>query len=226
MIHAARLLGLVSACAVPLIAGALVEPASAQDETCKADLVTATTSRRVVPVGDKEAMRSAVANWERQAANSFGERWKSWSKAKDTTSDCVPVKGKIAFTYMRCTISGRPCIAGTPQAETVVEEDKKGTGKRLRENGPPIVVKDRPIRHEDWVYEREMARQRHLEAERKRIETATYEREMARQKYLAEQRRREAAAAWERETARQRYLAEQQKWLDRAYDRGPYWSDY
>jgi hypothetical protein len=231
MIHAARLLGLVSACAVPLLAGALVEPASAQGDACKADIVTAQTSKRVVPVGEEEARRSAIANWERQAASSFGERWKSWSKAKDTTSDCERIKGKIAFTYMRCTVTGRPCAAAGAAnvGTTVVEEDKgpgKGPGKRLRDNGPPIVVKDRPARYEDWAYQREMERQRHMEAERKRIETAAYEREMARQRYLAEKRSKDEAISWERENARQRYLDRQQDWYDRAYTRGRYWTDY
>jgi hypothetical protein len=223
MISAARLLGLAAVCAAPLMAGALVEPASAQGEACKADIVTAQTSKRVVPVGEDEARRSAVTNWERQAASSFGERWKSWTKAKDTTSDCVPIKARLGVTYIRCTVTGRPCVtetADTPKGGVVVED--KVVRKR---NGPPIVVKDRPIRHQDWVYEREMERQRALEAERKRIETATYEREMARQKYLAEERRREEAAAWERELARQRYLAKQQEWIDRSYMGRPYW-DY
>jgi hypothetical protein len=107
----------------------------------------------------------------------------------------------------------------------VVEVEKeKGPVRRPRNNGRPITPEDRIVRHEDRVYERAMARQRHLEEERKRAETASYEREMARQKYLAEQRSREEAAAWEREDARQRYLAEQRKRIERSYDRGP-WSD-
>ena len=237
MIHAARLLGLVSACAAPLVAGALLEPASAQGDTCKADIVTAAGRAKLrffaknqekELEGDGAAKRDAIANWERQAGNSFGKEWKNWSKATDTSFDCTPIKGKIAGTFIRCTVSGRPCLtadAPRPGEAEIVEEEKGPRGKARNKNAR-VIEKDRIIRYEDTVYEREMARQRYLETERKRIETAAYEREMARQKYLAEQRRREEVAAWERETARQRYLAEQQKWLDRAYDRGPYWSDY
>jgi hypothetical protein len=207
-----------------------LEPASAQGDACKADIVTAQTSKRVVPVGNDEAMRSAIANWERQAAG-FGDRWKNWSNAKDTSTDCERIKGKIAFTYVRCTVSGRPCVAaGTANVgTTTVEDDKgpdKGSRKRLRDNGPPIVVKEKPVRYEDWAYQREMERQRHLEAERKRAETAEYEREMARQRHLAEHRAREEALGWERQKARQRYLERQQEWYDRAYMRGRYrWDD-
>jgi hypothetical protein len=231
---AARLLGLAAVCAAPLFAGALAEPASAQGESCKADTVTTSGRGKFRPfskqkelAGEGAAMRDAVANWEKQVASSFGEEWKKWSSAKDTSFDCGITQGKILSNLVACTISGRPCLttAAAPGPGKVVEVEKeKGPVRRPRNNGRPITPEDRIVRHEDRVYERAMARQRHLEEERKRAETASYEREMARQKYLAEQRSREEAAAWEREDARQRYLAEQRKRIERSYDRGP-WSD-
>ena len=242
MVHAARLLGLVSACAALLVASTLVaEPASAQGDACKADLVSAagraklrlfTKNQKKELEGDGAAMRDAIAKWELKVKDSFGDEWKKWSAAKDTTFDCESTKGKILGAYIGCTISGRPCMTA-PRAGEAVVEDEKGPGARPRKGGAPIVTKRGPIarpnpdpaaRYEDWVYEREMARQRRMEEERKRAETLAYEREMARQKYLAEKRARDETLQWERENARQRYLVEERKRGDRYYDRR-YWSD-
>ena len=124
MISAARLLGLATACTTLLMAGALVEAASAQDEACKTDLVTAAGKGKFRPFtktkeleGRGSAMADAVANWQQDVSEKFGEQWKSWSKAKDTTFDCAPTKtGKIiGSSFIGCTISGRPCSAAAPK---------------------------------------------------------------------------------------------------------------
>ena len=241
MISSGRVLGLAAACACAALfaAGGGVEPASAQGDACKADVVTtsgrsklrfrAKTQQKELE-GDGAAKADAIVNWEKQVAKSFGDDWKQWSKAKDTTFDCEANKARVLGTFIACTVSGRPCMAGTPKAGAVVKDvrddaarrEKKGArlvpGGRLRE-------KDRADRYEGTGYDREMDYQRRHEAERKRREAAYYEREMARQEHLAEDRRRAEAAAWERENARQRYLVEQRKRIERRNSYRPEWDD-
>jgi len=227
MISAARFLGLTTACAALLIAGALAEPARAQGETCKADVVTASGRGKFRPFtktkvleGRGSAMADAVANWQREVSDKHGEQWKLWSKAKDTTFDCAPTKtGKIiGSSFIGCTISGRPCSTATaPGGGEVVGGGGGGVGG-ARDKGRRA---GRGERRDEAAraYEREMAHQDRLAAERERAETRAYEREMARQKHLAAERERAETRGWEQEKARQRYQAEERKRLERAYDR-------
>jgi hypothetical protein len=249
MISAARFFGLATACATLLIAGALVEPASAQDEACKADIVTAAGKGKFRPFtktkeleGRGAAMADAVANWQQDVSDKFGEQWKSWSKAKDTTFNCAPTKtGKIiGSSFIGCTISGRPCSLSAPPGGGAVVDGDSGGGRTRDKGSPPAVPPGRRavadgdsggggrtrdkgrrvgeqerLKHEDRVYEREMAYQNNLAAERRKAETRAYEREMAHQKYLAAERRRAESEALERENAHQRYLAEERRRIER-----------
>jgi len=223
MISAARFLGLATACATLLMAGALVEPASAQDERCKADIVTASGKGKFRPFtktkeleGRGSAMADAVANWQQDVSAKFGEQWQSWSKAKDTTFNCAPTKtGKIiGSSFIGCTISGRPCSAAVPPRAGAVVEDDRGGGGRTRDAGRRVGGRER-LRHQDSAYEREMAYQERLAAERHKAETRAYEREMAYQNRLAAERKRAESEAMEREKAHQRYLTEERRRIER-----------
>jgi hypothetical protein len=233
MISAARFLGLATVCATFLGVGAWVEPATAQGESCKSDIVTTAGRGKFRPfskqkelAGEGAAMADAVANWQRQVSDKFGDQWKLWSKAKDTTFDCVPTKGRVFSNLVACTISGRPCLSATALgSEKVAKDDDDADRGKARDKRGRVVGKDRDriVRYEDNLYEREMAYQRRQEAERHRLENAAYEREMARQKYLAEQRAKAETWAWERENARQRYLAERRKRYERILSRDRDW---
>lgn len=203
MISAVRFLGPAAACATLLIAGALAEPASAQGDACKADIVTATGRGKFRPFtktkeleGRGSAMADAVANWEREVGSRFGEQWKTWAGAKGTTFNCAPTKtGKIiGSSFIGCTISGRPCATTPSAGGAVIEDDIRGPGardrgRRLSEEG----------RAEDRAYRRAMAFQDRLAAERRRAEARALRREEAHQRYLARERGRTALAqgAWE-----------------------------
>jgi len=194
MISAARFLGQVTACATLLIAGALVAPASAQSEACKADIVTATGKAKFRPFsktkeleGRGSAMADAVASWQRDVSAKFGEQWKLWSKAKGTTFECAPTKtGKIiGSSFIGCTIRGRPCSFAAPPGGGVAVDGGGGT----RDGGRRVRGRER-LDAESRAYEREMAHQDHLAAERKRAEARAWERENARQRHLEDERRR------------------------------------
>src|SRR5688572_21932631 len=96
MISAARVAVLVAAAsAAVLTAGAAVEPATAQGDACKTELVTATGRGKFRPFtrtkeleGGGASMKDAVAAWEREVESTHGERFKLWSEAKDKTFDC------------------------------------------------------------------------------------------------------------------------------------------
>jgi hypothetical protein len=227
MISAARLLALATACATLLIAGALAEPAGAQDDVCKAETFTAAGRAKFRPFskakeleGRGAAMADAVANWQREIGAKFGERWKLWSEAKDTSFDCAPTRaGKIiGSSFIGCTISGRPCApAASRDGDAVADDDGGGEivrAKRRRAGG------GRGLDPEARAYAREMAYQDRLTAERARAEARAYEREMARQRQLAAERTRAESAAWERENARQRQLADQRRKAERDPGRG------
>lgn len=196
MISAARFLGLATACATLLIAGALSEPVSAQGEVCKAELVTAAGRAKFRPFsktkeleGRGSAMDDAVANWQRDVSAKFGAQWKMWSKAKGTTFNCAPTKtGKIiGSSFIGCTISGRPCSFGAaaPRGGPVVDG---GGGGGPRDKGRR--VGRGPADEDASAYDREMARQEALAAERRKEEARAYEREMANQQALENRRRR------------------------------------
>lgn len=195
MSSTARFLGLAAAGATLLIAAASGEPASAQGEVCKADVVTAAGRAKFRPFsktkeleGRGSAMDDAVANWQRNVGARFGEQWRMWSKAKGTTFNCAPTKtGKIIGTsFIGCTISGRPCSFGAaaPKGGPVVDG-----GGGPRDKGR-LVGRGGAADEDARAYDREMARQEALAAERRREEARAYEREMADQQDLENKRRR------------------------------------
>jgi hypothetical protein len=218
MISSARLLGLGTACAALLIAGAGLSPAGAQADTCKADVVTASGKAKFRPFsktkeleGRGSAMADAVASWQKEVGARFGQQWKMWSRAKDTTFDCAPTKtGKIiGSSFIGCTIKGRPCsFVARPGGGTAADDAGRARDKGRRGGdgeGP---------RHRDTVYDRAMAYQDHLTDERRKAEARAYEREMVYQTHLAAEREREAARAYQREMARQRHLADERRRFD------------
>lgn len=205
-----------------LIAGAPLEPAGAQDGACKADAVTAAGRGKFRPFtktkeleGRGSAMADAVANWEREVGAKFGEQWKAWGKAKDTSFDCAPTKtGKIiGSSFIGCTIKGRPCSAPASAAAAKVGSDDNRGGRRDPDRGG----RDRGGRDRggDTAYDREMAHQDRLAAQRRREEEREYEREMARQKHLQAERDREEARAQKEEEARQRYFTQERRRYER-----------
>ena len=124
MNSAARFLGLATACTTLLIAGAVVEPASAQGDACKDNTVTASGRAKFRPFtktkeleGRGSAMADAVVNWQKEVREKYGDQWNSWSRAKGTNFECAPTKtGKIiGSSFIGCTISGRPCSSAVLQ---------------------------------------------------------------------------------------------------------------
>ncbi len=223
MISAARVSALATACTALLMAGALAVPAWAQEGACKTDVVTASGSGKFRFFKTKElegrgsAMADAVKSWEREVDAKFGERWASWSKAKDTSFNCAPTKtGKIIGSrFIGCTISGRPCFAlaaaPPPAGAAVADDDKADTPARAGRS-----AEREEYEGTSWAYRREMARQDYLLAQRDRAEANGWEREKARQRYLEAERERAEARARERETARRRYWTriERHRWYD------------
>ena len=146
MISSPQFSRLAAACAALLIAGALAEPARAQDVTCKDDAVSISGRAKFRPFtktkeleGRGAAMADAVANWEREVGTRFGAKWGTWSRATNTTFSCEATKtGKvIGSSFIGCTISGRPCARTSPLAGAIVEDDdgnevRRPRGKRQR----------------------------------------------------------------------------------------------
>ena len=192
MISAARLIASATACAALLAAGALGAPAGAQGDACKGSAVTAVGKAKFRPFsktkeleGRGSAMDDAVASWQREVVARFGEQWKRWDTAKDTSFNCVPTKSeKLGLPVVACTVTGRPCAAGAPSASAATKERDSG-GK---DKGRPATKE--AAKYADPEYAREMARQDRMAAERERAERAAYEREMAIQRRLEEQRAR------------------------------------
>ena len=191
MISTARV-ALATACVALLVTGARLAPAAAQGDACKGSAVTAIGKAKFRPFskakeleGRGAAMDDAVSAWQREALARYGERWKRWDKAKDTSFDCAPAKSeKLGLPVVACTVTGRPCAAGAPSAGAATTERDSG-GK---DKGRPA-MKD-PPKHSDPEYAREMARQDRMAAERDKAERAADEREMAVQRKLEEQRAR------------------------------------
>jgi hypothetical protein len=215
MISAARVSVLAAATgATLLIVGTAVEPATAQDNDCKADIVKATGRGKFRPFtktkeleGKGSAMADAVTTWQREVAASFGERWKLWSEAKDKSFECGITQGKILSGLVQCTIRGRPCA--TPEsapAPAVVAGSDKGTGRKAGDRD------DDDDRHvhpggRSWRYRQEMARQEYLANWRERREDWAWQREKARQRYLENARDRREEYGWARVNERERWLA-------------------
>ncbi|MGH6692221.1 MAG: hypothetical protein ACREF4_16250 [Gammaproteobacteria bacterium] len=213
MIAAARVLGGAAAGAALLIAGATVEPVSAQGDACKTEYVTASGRGKFRPFtktkeleGRGSAMTDAVTTWEREVSSTLGDRWKKWDEAKDKTFECAPTKsGKIiGSSFIGCTIKGRPCAVEPPSSgeQTVASADRGRARDRDDDN-------DRSSRYGgySWRYRHEMRRQEGLTQWRSRREESAFEREEARQRWLREQRDRTERIARERAETRERYFA-------------------
>jgi hypothetical protein len=204
MDSAAKLLVLATAFGTLLAAGGLVEPASAQGEqgeVCKADAITVSGPAKFrflkgrALEGRGSAMNNAIASWEREVSAKFGDQWAVWKRAKDTSFECEPTKeGFIGSRTIGCTISGRPCSTASLGA--------------TKDAGPEISEKDDRVRRipkGSWAYQQEMARQKHLAAQREAAESSAFEREEARQRHAAQARQRAELRALERAKARHRY---------------------
>jgi hypothetical protein len=198
MISGARFLGLATVGTALAMAAAAPETATAQGAAaCKGETLTVTGKATFRPLskskeleGKGAAMADAVASWERQVAKRFGQPWKQWAAAKDTSFDCGPQDGKIVGTSLiACTISGRPCAAASAAAAApAAGRDKKGRGDAAaRAPQPPVQPPPDSPTTSRWGpdYDREMARQEKLAEERRKAEAAEYEREMAQQEKLA-----------------------------------------
>jgi hypothetical protein len=162
----ARFLMLAPAGAMLLLAGALAVPAGAQGEACKSEIITATGRAKFRPFskakeleGHGAAMADAITAWQQNVDAKFGDQWKSWSKAKDTTFTCAPTKSGriIGSSFIGCTISGRPCVSGTPtRGETAVNDHGRDEDKGVR--GRESLKAE--------IRERENTRRRYRETER------------------------------------------------------------
>jgi hypothetical protein len=206
----ALLLGPATLCGALLISGALAEPAVAQGVACKSDAVTAAGRAKFRPFsktkeleGRGAAMADAVAKWQQEVGTRFGEPWRTWSNAKDTRVECAPTKeGKIGSSFIGCTISGRPCsLAAAPKGKATADRDKRDREGRARDEEGQSGRREGPKGPND-DYEREMARQERMAAERRKAEQEAYEKEMAYQRLLQEKRAKEREKEEQYERAR------------------------
>lgn len=210
MIAAARVLFGAAAGTALLIVGAMVEPASAQGDSCKDGYVNATGRGKWRPFsrakeleGNGAAMRDAIAAWEREVADNHGERWKQWELAVGKSHECGITQGKVLNNLVQCSIRARPCAA--PETERggapAVVDERGARDRRDRDD-------DRRPRYgsSSWRYQIEMRHQERLAQWRKRREDWAWRREESRQRYL--QARRDGAEARERRRAeaRERYF--------------------
>jgi hypothetical protein len=215
MVSAARVSVLAAAAgAALLIAGTAVEPATAQDNDCKTDLVKATGRGKFRPFtktkeleGKGSSMADAVATWQREVEASFGERWKLWSEAKDKSFECGITQGKILSGLVQCTIKGRPCATPEPPAPAVVAGSDKGSAARRGDRDDDDDNRHANRSGRSWRYRHEMARQESLANWRERREEWAWEREKARQRYLENSRDRREEYGWARANERERWLA-------------------
>jgi hypothetical protein len=203
MIAAARVLGGAAAGAALLIAGATVEPASAQ-EACKDEYVSATGRGKWRPFSrDKElegngaAKRDAIAAWEKKVAANLGESWKQWEFARGKSDECGLTQGKVFSNLVQCMVRARPCPApekaappGVAAAVSDRDDNRRaryaGTSWRYRiEMRHQERLTEWRTRRQDWAWRREETRQRYLQARRDRIEQRQRERADARERYYA-----------------------------------------
>lgn len=207
MIAAARVLFGAAAGTALLFVGAMVEPASAQGESCKDAYVNATGRGKWRPFsrakeleGNGAAMRDAIAAWEREAADNHGERWKQWELAVGKSHECGITQGKVLNNLVQCSIRARPCAAPeTGAAPAVVGAPERGDA-RDRDDG-------RRTRYgsSSWRYQIEMRHQERLAQWRKRREDWAWRREESRQRYLQARRDRTEERERRRAEARERY---------------------
>lgn len=215
MIAAARVLCGAAAGAALLIAGATMEPASAQDEACKSGYVNATGRGKWRPFsrakeleGNGAAMRDAIAAWEREVAANHGERWKQWELAAGRSHECGITQGRVLNNLVQCTIRGRPCAAPetTPAPAVVAVPERPNARDRDDDRHIHIHYGSR-----SWRYQIEMRHQERLAEWRRRREDWAWRREEARQRYLQARRDGAEERARARADARERYLA---RWRD------------
>src|SRR5689334_15595852 len=97
MISVLRVLVLAGGCTGLAMFTAPPQPAQAQGGACKGEPVTVSGKAKFRPFsktteleGRGAAMADAVANWEREVGSRYGQAWKAWSRARDTTFDCAP----------------------------------------------------------------------------------------------------------------------------------------
>jgi hypothetical protein len=190
-------LALLAASAALLTMGLPTEEAGAQSQQCKAEAVSASGQAKFRPFtktkeleGRGSGMADAVAKWEQKVSARFGEQWKKWANASNTTFECAPTKsGKIiGSSFIACTISGRPCSSGSGRSDSVVERegDRRQAGSvGDRRLGDAASARDRYAHIRDRAYVREMIRQDYLARRRDRAEKRAWDRENAKQRYLA-----------------------------------------
>jgi hypothetical protein len=243
MIVAVRSVLLAAACATLFAAGVSVGPAIAQEAACKDESIQTSGkarfrifSKELELQGHGTAKDRAIANWEKEVASKFGNRWRRWGNAKDTTSQCETAGKFVGRFTIECTVSGRPC-----ETRVVVEDDE---GKRLRageargerDEDDADDVDDADDDREDASDERKRAssayllrrdraaHRRYLDAIDRSYDSWPYRRAMAYQDYLARRRARNEARAWARVNARQRWLQRQRDWAEGAQKRRyAYW---
>ena len=189
-------LALLAASAALLTMGLPAGEAGAQSQQCKTEAVSASGQAKFRPFtktkeleGRGSGMADAVAKWEQKVSARFGEQWKKWSNASNTTFECAPTKsGKIiGSSFIACTISGRPCSSGSGRSDSVVERegDRRQGSIGPRRSGDGARARDRYAHIRDGAYVREMIRQDYLQRRRDRAEKRAWDRENAKQRYLA-----------------------------------------
>jgi hypothetical protein len=191
-------LALVALSSALLTMGLPPDEAIAQSQTCKSEAVSASGQAKFRPFtktkeleGRGSGMADAVAKWEQKVSARFGEQWKKWSNASNTTFECAPAKsGKIiGSSFIACTISGRPCsTGGAGRSDSVVEreDDRRQAGSiGPRRSGEGPRARDKYAHIRDGAYVREMIRQDYLQRQRDRAEKRAWQREDAKQRHLA-----------------------------------------
>jgi hypothetical protein len=210
--------------ALLLIAGAAVEPASAQGDACKSEYVTASGRGKFRPFtknkeleGRGSAFADAVTAWEREVATTLGDRWKKWDEAKDKTFECAPTKsGKIiGASFIGCTIKGRPCSDGTPPpGEAPVASTDKGKSTPPSAEETPVASVERESGRPSRDRDRDDG-DGDNRSDRHGSNAWRYREEMRRQEGLTHWRSRSEESAFNREEARQRWLREQRDRTER-----------
>lgn len=219
MLSNSRFQGLVTVCAVLIGAVTLPGSASAQDEQCKEETVSASGKGRVGIQRSREEIATdrAITNWELEVNNRFGAKWKRWSDAKDKNIECGA--GKIVGVVQECTVTARPCSV-TISGRTGRDDDSEEVVRRRGDRD------DRDDRASN--YRRKYGRTRYEYRYRTTgpVGSRAYWREMAYQDYLARRREQAERWAWARENARQEWLERRRDQFERQIARGYGWYRY
>jgi len=92
--------------AVVCVCISAVEIAPAHAKTCKEAI--AAQARSAAQLSDasreKRARDKAIANWSKRAQDTYGWRYRFWSKSQEQRIDC----GGTA-KFKRCSVSAKPC---------------------------------------------------------------------------------------------------------------------